>query len=43
MTNLEQAKINFADACIQLEIAQSRYNEYKNKLVQEMNKKPEVV
>lgn len=38
MTPLEQAKIAFSDASINLEIAQGRYNEAKTKLVQELNK-----
>jgi hypothetical protein len=38
MTSLEQAKINFSDASINLEIAQGRYNEAKQKLIVELNK-----
>jgi outer membrane protein TolC len=38
MTDLEKAKVAFADASIRLEIAQGQYNEAKGKLVAEMNK-----
>jgi outer membrane protein TolC len=42
VTDLEQAKVAFADASIQLEIAQGKYNEAKQKLVIELNKPAEV-
>lgn len=40
MTELEKAKLAFADASIRLEISQGQYNEAKQRLVQEMNKPP---
>jgi hypothetical protein len=42
MTPLEQAKVNFSDASISLEIAQARYNEAKQALIREMQKPPVV-
>jgi len=38
MTDLEQAKIAFSDASINLEIAQGKYNEAKKNLIAELNK-----
>lgn len=37
MTTLEQAKIAFSDATIALEIAQGKFNEAKQRLIQELN------
>lgn len=37
MTELEQAKIAFSDATIALEIAQGKFNEAKQRLIQELN------
>ena len=41
MTDLEKAKIAFADATVALEITQARYNEAKIKLAQELQKPPD--
>jgi hypothetical protein len=38
MTDLENAKILFAEVSINLELAQGRYNEAKQKLIVELNK-----
>jgi methyl coenzyme M reductase alpha subunit len=38
MDKLQELKVAFADASIALEIAQSRYNQIKQALVQELNK-----
>jgi hypothetical protein len=37
-TDLELAKISFSDASINLEIAQGKYNEAKQKLIAELHK-----
>ena len=41
MTRLEELKIAFADASIQLEISQSQYNQVKQALIAELNKPPQ--
>ena len=38
MTDLDKAKIAFANESINLEIAQGKYNEAKQRLVQELHK-----
>ena len=38
MTKLEELKILYAEASINLEIAQGKYNEVKQKLVAELHK-----
>ena len=38
MEKLQELKIDFADAVINLEIAQNRYNEIKRKLAEELGK-----
>jgi len=38
MTPLEQAKIRYSDACVNLEIAQNQHVEAKRNLVQLLNK-----
>ena len=41
MTRLEELKVAFADAIIQLEIAQAQYNKVKQALINELNKPPQ--
>ena len=38
MTRLEELKVAYADASIQLEISQSQYNQVKQALIAELNK-----